>query len=38
MAGITFKNYGNTPGIIEEVGIDVEYSEAIPEPVYESGQ
>jgi hypothetical protein len=35
MAGITFKNYGKTPAIIEEVGTGIEYSEAIPVPVYD---
>lgn len=34
MAGITFKNYGKTPGIIEEVATGVEYSEIIPDPVH----
>jgi hypothetical protein len=35
MAGITFKNYGKTPAIIEEVGLDVDYSEVVPDPVWD---
>jgi hypothetical protein len=35
MAGIVFKNYGKTPGIIEEVGTGIDYSETVPIPVYD---
>jgi hypothetical protein len=35
MAKIRFKNYGKTPGIIYEVGCGIEYSEKVPDPVFD---
>jgi hypothetical protein len=35
MAGIRFKNFGRSPAIIQEVGTGLEYSENVPEPVYD---
>jgi hypothetical protein len=35
MAKISFKNYGKTPGILIEVGANIEYSETPPDPVWD---
>jgi hypothetical protein len=35
MAGIRFRNYGKTPGIVVDVSTGIEYSEAIPIPVFD---
>jgi hypothetical protein len=35
MARLRFRNYGKTPGIVEEVGLGLVYSETIPDPVYD---
>ncbi len=35
MAGITFKNYGKTPGFVVDVSTGIVYSETIPTPVFD---
>lgn len=35
MAGITFKNYGKTPGLVADVSTGIVYSETIPTPIFD---